>query len=88
MHGTNVAYAALWLFCFAVPMENVVVIPGFGTLSQLMGAVALLLALLATVVNARVRRIQTFHILALLFVILAGLGVSRLSTSPGLSESS
>ena len=79
---TNLAYAALWLFCFAVPMENVVVIPGFGTISKLMGMVALLLAALATVINARVRRIQTFHILAVLFVILAGLGVFRSIDEP------
>ena len=79
---TNIAYAALWLFCFAVPMENVVVIPGFGTISKLMGMVALLLALLATVINARVRRIQTFHVLAVLFVVLAGLGVFRSVDEP------
>ncbi|HEV7364553.1 MAG TPA: O-antigen ligase family protein [Gemmatimonadales bacterium] len=79
---TNLAYAALWLFCFAVPMENVVVIPGFGTISKLMGMVALLLAALATVINARVRPLQTFHILAVLFVILAGLGVFRSIDEP------
>ena len=79
---TNIAYAALWLFCLAVPMENVIVIPGFGTISKLMGMVALLLTALATVINARVRRIQTFHILAVLFVVLAGLGVFRSIDEP------
>jgi O-antigen ligase len=79
---TNIAYAALWLFCFAVPMENVVVIPGVGTISKLMGMVTLLLAALATVISARVRRLQTFHYLAVLFVILAGLGVFRSVDEP------
>jgi O-antigen ligase len=79
---TNVAYAALWLFCFAVPMENVVVIRGVGTISKLMGIIALLLAVLATVISARVRRLQPFHILAVLFVVLAGLGVFRSIDEP------
>jgi O-antigen ligase len=79
---TTVAYAALWLFCFAVPMENVLVIPGVGTISKLMGIVALGLALLATVVSARVRRLQPFHVAALLFVVCAGLGVFRAADEP------
>jgi O-antigen ligase/polysaccharide polymerase Wzy-like membrane protein len=79
---TNVAYAALWLFCFAVPWENVVAVPGVGTISRLMGMVALGFALMATVVSARVRRLQFFHVAALLFVICAGLGVFRSPDEP------
>ena len=71
---TTVAYAALWLFCFAVPWENIIVIPGLGTISKLLGIVAMGLALLAALSSASVRRILPFHIAALLFVIWAGLG--------------
>jgi exopolysaccharide production protein ExoQ len=69
---TTFAYAALWLFCFAVPWENVVFIPGVGTISKLIGMGAFGLALLATVVTGRVRRVQGFHVAALLFVMWAG----------------
>lgn len=70
---TAIAYAALWVFCFAVPWENVIVIPGVGTISKLIGMAAFGLALFATVVTGRVRRLQGFHIAALLFVIWAGM---------------
>jgi O-antigen ligase len=71
---TSIAYAALWLFCFAVPWENSVVIPGLGTISKLLGIVAMGFAILAALSSASVRRLQPFHIVALLFVIWAGLG--------------
>jgi hypothetical protein len=71
---TSVAYAALWFFCFAVPWENIIVIPGLGTISKLLGMVAMGLAFLAALSSASVRRIQPFHVAALLFVIWAGLG--------------
>ncbi|MEO7136270.1 MAG: O-antigen ligase family protein [Gemmatimonadales bacterium] len=71
---TTVAYIALWLFCFAVPWENIIVIPGLGTISKLFGIVAMGVAVLAALSSARVRRIQPFHAVALLFVMWAGLG--------------
>lgn len=71
---TTVAYAALWLFCFAVPWENIILIPGVGTISKLFGIVAMGFAILAALSSARVRRLQPFHIAALLFVMWAGLG--------------
>jgi O-antigen ligase len=74
---TSLAYAALWVFVFAVPWENIIVIPGIGTISRLMGMVAVGFALLAAVMSGRVRRPQPFHIAAVLFVICAGFGVFR-----------
>lgn len=74
---TSLAYAALWVFVFAVPWENIIVITGIGTISRLLGMVALILAGLAALVSARVRRLKGFHISALLFVVWAGVGAFR-----------
>jgi O-antigen ligase len=74
---TTIAYGALWLFCFAVPWQNILLIPGVGTISRLMGIVAFGLTVFAVVVSARVRRLQPFHVAAVLFVICAGFGVFR-----------
>jgi len=72
---TTVSYAALWLFVFSVPWERVLVITGVSVGTRIAGALALLLALLAVIISARLRRWRAFHICALLFVIWAGLGV-------------
>src|SRR4051812_35063591 len=79
---TALAYAALWVFIFAVPWENVIVIPGLGTISKLMGIIALGFAVLASLVTGRLRRPQYFHLAALLFVVWAGLSVFRTGDEP------
>ena len=66
-----IAYAALWIFVFSVPWEDVVVIPGLGVVSRLTGVLALGLALLAAVVSGRFRRWDLLHVAALLYVLLA-----------------
>jgi O-antigen ligase len=76
----TIAYAALWFFVFSVPWENVLVIPGFGIISKLMGMVALALALLAAVTSGRLRRWHAAHVAGLLFVIWTGVGVIALHT--------
>ena len=72
---TSLAYAALWIFVFSVPWENVIVVPGMAVISRITGMVALGFALLAVVTSARVRRLHRFHILAVLFVAWAGVGL-------------
>lgn len=74
---TAVAYAALWIFIFSVPWENIIIIPGVGTIGRLMGMVALGFAVLTAVIQARVRTPQPFHVAAALFVVWAGIGVFR-----------
>jgi O-antigen ligase len=71
----SLAYAALWFFIFSLPWENVLVIPGVGIISKLMGMVALSLALLAAVMSGRVRRWHVLHVAAVVFVIWTGVGV-------------
>jgi O-antigen ligase len=72
-----VAYAALWVFIFALPWQNIVVIPGVGTISRLMGIIAFAFAVLAIVFAGRVRRWRPFHLVALVFVLWAAWGVYR-----------
>ena len=67
----SLAYAALCVFTFALPWENLIVIPGIGTISRLTGLIAFGLTLLATVVSGRFRRWHAFHISAVLFVALS-----------------
>jgi hypothetical protein len=66
---TSVAYASLWIFIFAVPWERQVMLPGLSIVTQVTGAIALGLTLLAIVISGRVRRWRVFHTAALLFVI-------------------
>jgi len=68
----SLAYAALWMFVFSVPWENVVAIPGVGAISRLFGMIGLGLAVLAALTSGRVRRWHLFHVAALLFVIWSG----------------
>jgi O-antigen ligase len=72
---SSLAYAALWMFVFAVPWEAVVVIPGMAVISRLTGVLALGLTLFSVVVTARFRRWQLLHVAALLFVAWTGLGI-------------
>ncbi|MBA3759050.1 MAG: O-antigen ligase family protein [Gemmatimonadales bacterium] len=74
---TSLAYAALWVFVFAVPWENIILIPGIGTIGRLMGMVAVGFALLAALISGRLRRPGPFLVAAVLFVIWSGIGVFR-----------
>jgi O-antigen ligase len=69
------AYAAIWLFVFAVPWERLTVIPGLSIATRVMGVVALGLTLLTIVISGRIRRWRPFHVIALIFVIWAGFGL-------------
>jgi O-antigen ligase len=68
----SLAYAALWVFVFSIPWENVIVIHGLGAVSRLTGMLAAGIAGLAIVVSGRMRRWHGFHVTALVFVLWAG----------------
>jgi len=72
---TSVAYAALWIFVFAVPWDRLIVLPGMSIVTKLTGGLALLLAIFAIVVSGRVRRWRLFQIAAFLFVAWTGVEV-------------
>lgn len=69
---TSFAYAALWLFVFSVPCEDLLGVTAIGAGTRLAGMLALGLTLFATVISGRFRRLHAFHVAALLFVICAG----------------
>lgn len=71
---TAIAFAALWLFVFAVPWENVLMISGVGTISRLLGIIAFGAMLLHVMGTARVRKLELFHLLAIAFVLWACAG--------------
>ena len=73
------AYAALWLFCFAIPWQNTVVIPGLGTISKLLGIVAVGMAVLAALFTGRVRKLDPLHVLMVVFVVYVGFGTYRVT---------
>jgi O-antigen ligase len=73
------AYAALWLFCFAIPWQNTVVIPGLGTISKLLGILAVGMAVLAALFTGRVRKLDPLHVLMVIFVVYVGFGTYRVT---------
>jgi O-antigen ligase len=70
---SSLAFASLWLLVFAMPWEDAITIPGFGTSVRLIGMVALGLGFLAILERGKVRRPAIGHICMILFVVLAGL---------------
>ena len=70
---SNFAFASLWLMVFAMPWEDAVTIPGFGTSVRLIGIVALVLGVLAILERGKIRRPALGHVFLILFVVMAGL---------------
>jgi O-antigen ligase len=66
---TRVAFALLWLFIFTIPWENVIIIPGLGTIGRLVGIVAFGVGILAIIDRGHLRRFAALHGLMALFVI-------------------
>jgi O-antigen ligase len=56
-----VAHLFTWLFVFAVPWQNVVLIPGLGTISKLLGIGAIGATALHVLFSGRVRPLLSFH---------------------------
>lgn len=63
-----VAYICAWLFVFAVPWEDVIVFPGLGTLSRLLGIVAFGVTAVRVLLTARVRKLISFHWVAFAYL--------------------
>jgi len=69
----KIAFGSLWLLVFAMPWEDAVTIPGFGTSVRLIGMVTLGLGALAIVERGRIRKPALGHLAMALFVVLAAL---------------
>lgn len=66
------AVVALWLLClfvFAVPLENSIVIPGFGTISRIIGLVAFVAGIVSIVESGKFRTPILPHLMMVLFVV-------------------
>jgi O-antigen ligase len=68
---SSIAYAALWIFVFAIPWEKILAVPGLAIVARLTGGTALALTVIAVVLSGRIRRWHWFHVVALLFWIWA-----------------
>ena len=69
----KIAFGSLWLLVFAMPWEDAVTIPGFGTSVRLIGMVTLGLGALAILERGRIRKPALGHLAMALFVVLAAL---------------
>jgi O-antigen ligase len=67
----NLAYFALWFTVFVLPWETVVVVPGLGTISKIVGSLAFVLGVLAVIERGRVRIPKSFHAFAVGFLVWA-----------------
>lgn len=66
------ATVALWLLClfvFSVPLENSIVIPGFGTIGRVIGLIAFLAGVIAVVESGKFRTPILPHLMMVLFVV-------------------
>jgi len=64
----KMAFACLWLLVFAIPWEDAITIPGFGTSARLIGVVTLVFGFMAILERGRIRRPAAGHFMLLLFV--------------------
>lgn len=67
----KLAFASLWLLAFAIPWEDAITIPGFGTSARLIGVITVVLGLIAIVEKGTLRRPAPGHFLLALFVMSA-----------------
>ncbi|MGI8992325.1 MAG: O-antigen ligase family protein [Bryobacteraceae bacterium] len=64
----RIAFGFLWIFVFTLPGEKVLEFPGIGTITRLIGAVAIAVGALAIVEAGRIRRPSPAHVAMAAFV--------------------
>jgi O-antigen ligase len=65
----RVAFCLLWFLVFTIAWENMVILPGIGTIGKLIGAIAFAAGALAIVDRGRLHKFAPLHGLMALFVI-------------------
>jgi O-antigen ligase len=65
----SVGFALLAAFVFTMPLENSIIIPGFGTVGRVVGLVAFVVGIMAVVESGKVRSLTLPHLAMLAFVI-------------------
>ncbi|MEP7227129.1 MAG: O-antigen ligase family protein [Gemmatimonadales bacterium] len=64
-----IGFVAVWMVVFAIPWENVLILPGVGTITRLLGMIAVGITLCVILVRGRLRKPGPFHWLALVFLL-------------------
>lgn len=64
----KLAFFSLWLLVFAVPWEDAITIPGFGTSARLIGVITLVFGFMAILERGKIRKPAPGHFMMLLFV--------------------
>jgi O-antigen ligase len=77
----RVAFALLWILVFSIPAEGVMEIPGFGTITKLIGMVAITGGVLAVFASNRIRVWNQTHLVIVFFIVWSGV-TSIWSLSP------
>ena len=67
MTARRVAFGLLWLTVFSIPWQNMVIVPGVGTISRTIGIAAALAAAVAVLRSGRMRPLHPLHALIWLF---------------------
>ena len=62
-------FIAVWVVVFAIPWENVLMLSGVGTITRLLGMIAVGVGICVILVRGRLRRPSPFHWLALVFLL-------------------
>lgn len=75
----KISFWLLWMFVLSIPMENVTSLNGVGTISKLLGVIALAATVMAVIMEGGLRR--TTRVLALLTAYVVWSGVSLLWSS-------
>src|SRR5215472_12668836 len=65
----KLAFGSLWLLVFAIPWEDAITIPGFGTSARLIGAMTVVLGFIAILEKGSLRRPAAGHFMMALFVL-------------------
>jgi O-antigen ligase len=67
------AFVALWLLVLTIPFENALTLPGVGSLSRLVGLIAIAAGICSVAAGGRIRRPAAFHLGAIAFALWAAL---------------
>jgi O-antigen ligase len=62
------AHFFVWLLVFTVPWQNMIVLPGIGTISSVLGMAAIAATILHVVMSGKVRSLAAFHWLATMYM--------------------
>jgi O-antigen ligase len=65
----KVAFILLWFFVFSIPFENILVLPGIGTIARLMGMIAFPVGIFAILTDRQIRPPTPLLLLMVFFLI-------------------